>query len=189
MRNAPLLSFCLKTRAGSAITSQEKDDPMETTMETAMERAKEAPEKQEVHLSRRLETPLRLDYRIPKAHWKDSNQVSGARLESQVQGRSLNPALFLFCFSLCVGFVFSPCDGCIACVFFRALMNRRTRINFPVFLVPEVAENAGDSTLDSSGFTNSPPRMYRRSRLEIKFLERNGRRVIFECFSGSSLDL
>jgi len=77
-------------------------------METAMERAKEAPEKQEVHLSRRLETPLRLDYRIPKAHWKDSNQVSGARLESQVQGRSLNPALFLFCFFLCVGFVFFP---------------------------------------------------------------------------------
>ena len=101
LRNAPLLSFCLKTRAGSAITSQEKDDPMETTMETAMERAKEAPEKQEVHLSRRLETPLRLDYRIPKAYSKDSNQVSGARLESQVQGRSLIQ-LCSCCVSCCV---------------------------------------------------------------------------------------
>ena len=70
-------------------------------METAMERAKEAPEKQEVHLSGRLETPLRLDYRIPKAYSKDSNQVSGARLESQVQGRSLIQ-LCSCCVSCCV---------------------------------------------------------------------------------------
>lgn len=160
---------------------------MEKTMETAMERAKEAPEKQEVHLSGRWETPLA--FGLPDAESlleRLEKQVSGARLESQVQGRSLNPALLCVCF---LYFLVVFCRFCffplvmdaLHCFFQGPDEPEDPVFNFPVFLVCEVAENAGDTYLTARGL-----RMLRQDVPEKQAGDQifgTERRVIFECFS------